>query len=81
MPWYPIFNRIICIKSIWNSNFAMLQSLSRYNFNINIYVNNMLTEFHVRHIFLTFLKPLVLINQNVKYTIIMFHCKTYLDTD
>ena len=73
-------------SQIWNSNFSTLQPLSRYHFNIklSIKVKNMLTIFHVNQgpvsYILTGCKHMVLIHRNVKITIIMFQCKTYLNT-
>ena len=45
----------------------------------------MLTKFHENHgpltYFPTYCKHMGPINRNVKYTIIMFQCETYLNTD
>ena len=75
MTWYPNFQLYILYSVKLESNFNMLRSLSRYHFDIklSIYVQNMLTKFYENQGPVTYLSY-----RNVKTTITMFQCKTYL---
>ena len=83
----PQFSNVYFVLSqILNQNLNTLRSLSKYHFNIKtIHIcKNMLTKFHEIQgpvIFFQLLcKHMAPIHQNVKNTIIMFQCKTYLNT-
>ena len=64
----PQFSTVyFAFRQIWNSNFNMLRSLSRYHYNIKTaHIGFMLTKFHENQgpvtYFSNFLKHLVLIN-------------------
>ena len=82
--WYPNISTLFCMTSnleiLTCSDFFQAVILKKYVHICLEYVNQISWKSGTGNIFFfNFCKHMVLIHRNVKYTIIVFQCKTYLN--